>query len=105
IGWLGLLAVPPAWQPVGFAILVAAELGVPIWAERPATTTWHPGHIAERYGLFTIIVLGESILSASLAIQSAIQTGDVSGELVSIIVGGLLIVLSMWWLYFDQPAQ
>ncbi len=104
-GWLLLLLVPAAWQPVGFALLVVAELAVPIWAERSATTTWHPGHIAERYGLFTIIVLGESILSASLAIQSAIQTGDVSGELVSIIVGGLLIVLSMWWLYFDQPAQ
>ena len=41
----------------------------------------------------------------SLAMQSAIQTGDVSGELVPIIAGGLLIVLSMWWLYFDQPVH
>jgi low temperature requirement protein LtrA len=105
VGWLMLLFVPAAWQPIGFALLVAAELAVPIWAERAAGTTWHPGRIAERYGLFTIIVLGESILSAALAMQSAIQTGDVSGELAPIIAGGLLIVLSMWWLYFDQPAH
>ena len=104
-GWLALLAVPVAWQPIGFVSLVIAELIVPVWAERAAGTTWHPGHIAERYGLFTIIVLGESILSASLAMQSAIQTGDVNGELAPIIAGGLLIVLSMWWLYFDRPIH
>ena len=28
-------------------------------------TTWHPHHIAERYGLFTIIVLGECVLAAT----------------------------------------
>ena len=28
------------------------------WAERTAPTSWHPHHIAERYGLFTIILLG-----------------------------------------------
>jgi low temperature requirement protein LtrA len=80
-------------------------LAVPVWAERAAITSWHAGHIAERYGLFTIIVLGESILSASLAIQEAIQAGTVAADLVAIIVGGVLIVLCMWWLYFDQPAQ
>jgi low temperature requirement protein LtrA len=57
----------------------------------------------ERYGLFTIIVLGETILSASLAIQSVAQEGNFNTDLASIIAGGLLILFSMWWLYFDQP--
>jgi len=104
-GWIGLLFVPEAWRPIGFILLVIAELLVPIWAERAASTSWHPGHITERYGLFTLIVLGESILAASLALQSAIQTGDVTGELTAIIIGGVLIVLCMWWLYFDQPVH
>ena len=34
-----------------------AELAVPVWAERATPTTWHPRHIGERYGLFTLIVL------------------------------------------------
>jgi low temperature requirement protein LtrA len=104
-GWVALLLVPAAWKSIGFAALVVAELLVPIWAERAAATTWHAGHIAERYGLFTIIVLGESILSASLAIQTALQNGEFSGELAPIVAGGLLIVFAMWWLYFDQPAD
>ena len=58
-----------------FALLVVCELCVPAWAERTGTTTWHPHHIAERYGLFFIIVLGETILSSTLAVQEAF-TGE-----------------------------
>lgn len=104
-GWVMLLFVAREWTMPGFGALVFAELVVPVWAERACATTWHPGHIAERYGLFTIIVLGESILAASFAIQSAIQAGDVIGDLTTIIVGGLLIVFSMWWLYFDHRME
>ncbi|MGH7572343.1 MAG: low temperature requirement protein A [Gemmatimonadota bacterium] len=104
-GWVALLFAPSDWAMVGFVTLVIAELLVPAWAERACATTWHPGHIAERYGLFTIIVLGESILAASIAIQSVIQAGDLTSDVTAIIVGGLLIVFSMWWLYFDHPME
>ena len=57
----------------GFLALVAAELVVPLWAERAAPTSWHPRHIAERYGLFTLIVLGECVLASTLAIQTALD--------------------------------
>ena len=103
LGWVGLLLAPPGMRLLGFFTLVVVELLVPAWAERACATTWHPGHIAERYGLFTIIVLGESILTASLAIQAAVETGTLWGELAAIIVGGLLTVFSMWWIYFDRP--
>ena len=45
---------------------------MPVWAERGADhdgvsfLPFHPEHIEERYGLFTIIVLGESLLSATV---------------------------------------
>lgn len=103
IGWIVRLLL--SLSLISFFILGLVELLVPVWAERYAPTTWHRGHITERYGLFTIIVLGESILSASLAIQSIIQAGEFSSELVEIIMGGLLIVLTMWWFYFDQPTH
>ncbi|MEO7911872.1 MAG: low temperature requirement protein A [Roseiflexaceae bacterium] len=103
--WIARLALPDAWQLMAFIILVIVELTLPVWAERPNNTTWHAEHIAERFGLFTIIVLGESLLSGSLAIQSAMQANNLNGELSTTIVGGLLIVFSMWWLYFDLPAH
>jgi len=105
LGWVALLFLPQAMVTTGFLVLAILELSVPIWAEWAAHTTWHPGHITERYGLFTIIVLGESILAGSLAIESAAEAGLLTTELVSTVGGGLLIVLAMWWLYFERPFE
>ncbi len=103
-GWLAWLALPEALFLPGFVVLGAAELAVPLWAESAARTPWHPRHIAERYGLFTIIVLGEAILGPTVGVQAALDTGTKFGDLLTVVVGGLLIVFSMWWFYFDMPA-
>jgi low temperature requirement protein LtrA len=103
--WIGLYLAPPEWAPAGFLVFALAELVVPVWGEQAAPTTWHAHHIAERYGLFTIIVLGESILAATLAVQAALASGERFMALVPIIVGGLLIVYSLWWLYFYRPVH
>jgi low temperature requirement protein LtrA len=105
VGWIALLVVPESLRLIGFVVMAALELSVPIWAERPSGTTWHPRHIAERYSLFTLIVLGESVASATVAVQSALDSGSRFGDLAEIAVGGLLIVFSMWWVYFSQPAE
>src|SRR6185503_14773465 len=76
--WLLRLAVPESWPVVPvFMLLVVLELAVPIWAERApgGPTTYHPHHIAERYGLFTIIVLGESVSAATVAFRGALDEG------------------------------
>jgi low temperature requirement protein LtrA len=104
-GWIAALALPPGWWVAVASLGAVAELLVPVWAESAGPTPWHPGHIAERYGLFTIIVLGESVLAASLAIQSARSDAGLTAELLPIIAGGLLILFSMWWLYFDFPTD
>jgi low temperature requirement protein LtrA len=105
VAWVVMLFVPRPWFLQVFVALAALELLVPVWAERARMTTWHPHHIAERYGLFTLIVLGESILAATTAIQAALSSGQALAELVPIVVGGLLIVYVMWWVYFDWPAH
>jgi len=102
--WVGMLLVPQYWLP-GFLTLAALEMAVPMWAERASPTTWHPHHIAERYGLLTLIVLGESILSATTTIESAFASGSRISQLAPLIIGGLLIVYAMWWIYFDRPAH
>jgi low temperature requirement protein LtrA len=48
-------------------------------------------------------VLGESILSLSLGIRSVLEAGEFSIKLIGIIIGGLLILFSLWWSYFDLP--
>ena len=104
IGWVATLFLP-SFRLSTFLAGAAAEMLVPIWAERAARTSWHPHHIAERYGLLTLIVLGESILAATMAVQAAVAAGERVAALAPIIVGGMLIVYSLWWLYFDRPAH
>ena len=103
--WCTVPLLPRHYSLAAFAAFVLLELAVPIWAERAGTTTWHPHHIAERYGLMTIIVLGESILAATMAVQVTIAAGERVTALAPVIAGGLLIVYGMWWMYFDRPVH
>ena len=104
-GWMAWQLVPDGLFLPGFVVLLAAEIAVPAWAEAASRTSWHPGHIAERYGLFTIIVLGESVLAATVGVQEALDGDGRLGDLAPVVIGGLLIVFSMWWTYFDMPAE
>jgi low temperature requirement protein LtrA len=106
VGWVARLAVPGEVAPLAVTlVLVGAELAVPVYAERAAPTTWNRSHIAERFGLFTLIVLGESVLSATVAVQSALDAEATVADLATIAVGGLLTVFSMWWFYFAKDAS
>ena len=105
VGWVLRLFLPEGLGYASFLVLVAAELAVPIWAERAAPTTWHPRHIAERYGLFTLIVLGECVLASTLAIQTALEEDAALVDLATTAAGGLLTVFGMWWLYFAKEAH
>ena len=105
IGWIAWLAVPESLFIPSFIALALLEVLMPMWAESAERTSWHPGHIAERYGLFTIIVLGESVLAATVGVQQALDGDGTLGDLVGAVVGGLFIVFAMWWAYFDLPAE
>ncbi|GHD91744.1 low temperature requirement protein A [Streptomyces naganishii] len=105
VGWLGLVLLPEPARPWVFLVMAVLELCVPLYAEKDSTSSWHPHHIAERYGLFTIIVLGETIASATVAVKSGVEEHDALGELLPIAAGGLLIVFSAWWIYFVVPIH
>jgi low temperature requirement protein LtrA len=105
VGWLVRLALPPPIGAIAFPVLVAAELAGPVWAERSGPgTQWHPEHVAERFGLFTLIVLGESVLASTVAVQEAIASHGLSAGLLALAGGGLLLVFGLWWTYFKRPA-
>jgi low temperature requirement protein LtrA len=60
-----------------------------------------PVHWSERYGLFVILVIGESIVAigagaSGLSISAALMAGAVLGIVVS---------LFLWWLYFDVVSR
>jgi low temperature requirement protein LtrA len=102
--WLAWLAVPDgAARTATLLALIAAELAIPVVAERRNQTPWHPHHITERYGLFTIIVLGESLLASANAIITAREDETEIGELVPLAVLALVVTAGLWWIYFWAP--
>jgi low temperature requirement protein LtrA len=57
-------------------------------------------HFAERYALFIIICLGESIV----AIGVGASGHELDFELVAAVALSVLMVVGMWWTYFDRFA-
>ncbi|HMH59371.1 MAG TPA: low temperature requirement protein A [Galbitalea sp.] len=110
LGWLARLLLPTdaanQWWTVylAFVLLVALEFLVPFWAERPGMTTWHPHHIAERYGLFAIILLGEAVAVLAASSGAIVTAGDRVGPLITVGTSALVLIFGLWWLYFLQPT-
>src|SRR5215469_10808750 len=103
--WIGWLFLPRLAHLSGYVVLVAAELAVPAWAEFGGRRTpWHPGHITERYGGFTIIVLGEVVAAIAAAVQEAVDSSQASPGLLTVAAAGLLLVFALWWSYFKHSA-
>jgi len=102
--WVLRLLLPHGPGFAAFFLLAAGELAVPLWAERVRMTPWHPHHIAERYGLFTIIVLGECVLASSVALQVVVDDTGWDARLLLVSGGGLVLLFALWWLYFLKEA-
>jgi low temperature requirement protein LtrA len=103
--WVGRLFLPEQLLWPAFFVLVLVELAVPAVAESRRVTPWHPEHIAERYGLFTIIVLGEVILGVTAAFSGALGAAALeTRDLIGLAVAGAVVVFALWWLYFDEPT-
>ncbi|MBA9002343.1 low temperature requirement protein A [Thermomonospora cellulosilytica] len=103
--WIARLAVPGVWGGVAFVVLALVEMAVPWWAERHRNTPWHAHHIAERYILFTMIVLGEVVLASTAAVRTAMAGHAPAGLLILVSAGGFVIVCAMWWIYTSWPAH
>ncbi|WP_372405352.1 low temperature requirement protein A [Streptomyces luteireticuli] len=92
---------------VAVVVIGTLELLLPVLSQGGAGgTPWHPHHTAERYGLFAIIVLGESVVG------TAASSGDLLGgpdgtqwtvNAVAVIVAGIGLTFGMWWVYFATP--
>jgi low temperature requirement protein LtrA len=106
---------------IGMALLVAGALlhgwhRDALWAAAVAIDYAGPGlltrarlrglqqvavaHFAERYGLFVIICLGESVVGIGVGASGQ----ALSGEVVATVGLGILITAGLWWTYFGRFA-
>ncbi len=105
VGWMLRLALPPGWYLAASAVLIPLEFLVPMIAERSGHMPWNPSHLEERYGLFTLIVLGESVLASTNSVVEGVSAAEHPAPIVILGVVGLVITFGMWWVYFFKPSS
>jgi low temperature requirement protein LtrA len=96
------LLLPSDVRPVVWAIALLIEFGAPLVATRKATgAPIHEEHFQERYALFTIIVLGETF------VKTLTEIGSRGISIETQVFGGLafVILIAIWWTYFDDVAD
>ena len=88
-----------------WAAAVAIDYAGPAWLTRERLRGLQHvavAHFAERYGLFVIICLGESIVAIGLG--AAAGHPHLGAQLITAVTLALLITIGMWWTYFDRYA-
>ncbi len=104
--WVAGAALASAATAAFFVAALATELATPVLAvTRSPDRVFHPGHIAERYGLFTIIVLGETVLAVSVGLRETLDGEGGLGSAPIVVVAALVIAFGLWWIYFDTLGR
>jgi low temperature requirement protein LtrA len=100
--WLGSALTPAPARFWIWALAFAIDLGTP-WLAVPHSIKVPPdaAHLPERFGLFTLILLGESVVAVMQGMES--QENWPPDAAASAILGmGVLFLI--WWWYFDGAS-
>jgi len=96
--WTVSVLVPLPWRIWLWGVAMLVDIAAPLTAgQLHVRFPPHLSHLPERFGLFTIIVLGEAVASVVFGIGKAGLT------FVSATAGfmGMLIAFALWWGYFE----
>ena len=98
--WLGSLAAPGDWRYLVWAVALVIEIATPVVAYfTTPTVPAQQSHMPERFGLFTLIVLGEAIVVVGSGLAESTAWAWRS---TSVGVCGFVIAACLWWIYFDR---
>jgi low temperature requirement protein LtrA len=96
--WALSVLLPLPWRFGLWGVALAVDILTPLTAgQLHVRFPPHLTHLPERFGLFTIIVIGEAVISVVYGIGRSVLT------LTSGIAGlmGLLVAYALWWGYFE----
>lgn len=101
--WLSAAFIPWPWVLPVWGVAMLLDLNTVLSHVSRTLTAQHPpdtAHATERYGLLTIIVLGESFVKVLSAVSS-----DGLHRTTFLMCGCVLFICcSLWWIYFDDVA-
>jgi len=97
--WAVSIVTPEPARFAVWAVAFAVDIATP-WVMRreQARVPLDVSHLPERFGLFTILILGESIVATVVGL-SHVHWSSVA---IFAAVMALVVATAMWWLYFDN---
>ena len=100
---VSLLVPEPARYGLWVIGILVVEIATPFFVQLTVLEElpFQVSHLPERLGLFTIIVLGESIVVTGLGVA---DTEWAAGSVV-VAALGFIVVGCLWWLYFDRVDE
>lgn len=98
--WIGSIFVPAPYRFVLWALGLLIDLVTPLFTlkQQAKLPSLSSSHLPERFGLFTLIVLGEGIVGVVNGM--AVLPEITASEIVTAIFG-VALAFSLWWIYFD----
>jgi low temperature requirement protein LtrA len=98
--WVGSIGMSPEWRWALWGVAFALDLASPwLVASHTDQVPPHAEHLPERFGLFTIILLGEGIAGS----VHALDHGEtLSLQALYAAIGGALLTFMIWIGYFER---
>lgn len=97
--WTASAMVPDGSRIALWVVALAIDLATPwVMRQEQATVPFDVSHLPERFGLFTILVLGEAIAAVVLGLSHK-QWAVIPTTTAAMGVG---LATALWWLYFDN---
>lgn len=97
--WVISAFMPDPWRYLLWIIAILVDIATPLSAGKyNQEYPLHPTHLPERFGLLTIILIGEAIVS----VVYIVGTVGLSFNNGIICIMGLIIAFSIWWGYFEE---
>ncbi len=97
--WTGSVFAPERGRVALWAVALTIDLVTPwVMRRQQAAVPLDVSHLPERFGLFTILVLGESLA----AVMTGLRHLDWAWSPVLAAALGVGLATTLWWMYFDN---
>lgn len=97
----GFLPIPA--RTIVWAVAALIDLSTPtVLKRRLAALHFEPGHLSERFGLFVLIAIGETVVAIG---APAAASDHLSAAALLAVVAAFVVAGGLWWVYFHFAAD
>jgi low temperature requirement protein LtrA len=94
--------LPGGAREIAWAVAAAIDLALPsVLRSRALHMHVEADHLAERFGLFVLIALGESVVAIGLSARA----GHLDGAVGAAVAAAFALSAGLWWVYFHFAAD